>query len=116
MMRWIIPIQEGLKKTDEPSFVDKMIAVYEACLAIFQFKSGDREGTRDSLRRAKALACTFDAAPNYEAERLKFVRGSQWSNAHDALGKTAMGAVDLVLHDKEPELRKLWEEVCGHVE
>ena len=33
--------------------------------------------------------------------------------AYDALGKTAMDAVDYVLHDKEPELRKLWAEVCG---
>ncbi|MBQ6174677.1 MAG: helix-turn-helix transcriptional regulator [Clostridia bacterium] len=113
MMRWIIPTLEGLKRTDEPDFVDKMIAVFHACLAIFQFKSGDRDGAEDSLRKAKALARSFDAAPNYDAERLKFVRGSQWNSAHDALGKTAMDAVAYVLHDKDPELRKLWAEVCG---
>lgn len=114
MIRWIIPILEELKRTAEPNFMDKMIAVFNACLAIFQFKSGDLEGAQNSLIKSKALAHTFDAAPNYEAERLKFVRGLHWSSAHDALGETAMDAVEYVLHDKDPELRKLWEDVQGH--
>ena len=113
MMRWIIPTLEGLKRTDEPNFADKMIVVCEACLAGFQFQTGDREGAADSLRKAKALARRFDAAPNYDAGRLKFVRGSQWSGAHDTLGKTAMDAAAYVLHDKDPELRALWADVCG---
>ena len=114
MMRWIIPTLEGLRRTDEPNFVDKMIAVYEACLAIFQFKSGDRAGAEDALRKAKTLAQSFDAAPNYDSEKLKFMRGSY--SAHDPLGETAMDAVTFVLHDKEPELRQLWAEVCNHAE
>ena len=113
MMRWIIPTLEGLRKTGEPNFMDKMIAVCNACLAGFQFRSGDWEAAEDSLRKAKALARTFDAAPNYDAGRLKFVHGSQWISAHDALGKTAMEAVEYVLHDKDPGLRKLWTEVRG---
>ena len=113
MMHWIIPLLEGLKKTDEPNFLDKMIAACNACLAIFQFKSGNRKEAEDSLRKAKSLALTFDASPNYEVERLKFVRGSQWSSAHDSLGKTAMDAVEFVLHDKDPELRNLWAEVSA---
>ena len=114
MMRWIIPTLEGLKKTDKPNFMDKMIAVFHACSAIFQFKSGNRTESKDSLRKAKVQAGTFDAAPNYDADRLKFVHGSQWSSAHDALGITAMDAVEYVLRDKDPELRKLWAEVCDH--
>lgn len=114
MMRWIIPTLEGLKKSDEPNFLDKMIAVFHACSAIFQFKSWDRKEAEDSLRKAKAIARAFDAAPNYEANRLKYVRGSEMNNAHDALGETAMDAVEFVLHDKDPELRKLWTAVCGH--
>ena len=113
MMRWIIPALEGLKRTEAPDFMDKLIAAFEACLAGFQFRSGDRKAAEDSLRKAEALARCFDAAPDYDAERLKFVRGSRWSGAHDALGKTAMEAVAYVLHDKDPELRNLWAEVCG---
>ncbi len=113
MMRWIIPVLEGLKKTDEPNFLDKMIAVFHACLALFRFKSGDRKGAEESLTKARDLARFFDAEPNYEAGRLKYVHGSDLSNAHDSLGKTAMEAVGYVLHDKDPEFRKLWAEVCG---
>ena len=93
-----------------------MIAVFNACLAIFQFKSGDQEGAEDSLRKAKVLGHTFNAAPKYEAERLKFVRRSQWSSAYDVLGETAMYAVKYVLRDKSPELRKLWEGVRDDAE
>ena len=112
MMHWIIPTLEGLKKTDEPDFLDKMIAVFHACLAVFQFKSGDRKEAEDSLRKARDLARGFDAAPNYEANRLKYVRRSRMNSAHDPLGKTAMDAVEFVLRDKSPELRKLWKAAC----
>ena len=114
MMRWIIPTLEGLKKTDEPDFLDKMIVVFNVFLAVFQYKSGDREGAGDSLRSAKALAGAFDAAPDYAANRVKYVREPETTNAHDLLGKTAMGAVEYVLRDKDPELRELWTEVCDH--
>ena len=59
------------------------------------------------------MACAFDAAPNYVANRVKYVRESEMTNAHDWIGKTAMDAVENVLHDKDPGLRKLWAKVTG---
>ncbi len=114
MMRWIIPTLEGLKKADEPDYIVKMIVVFEVFLAVFQYKSGDRKGAEDSLRRAKSLAVAFDAAPNCAANQVKYVRESEMTNAHDLLGETAMDAVDYVLRDKAPELQKLWVEVRDH--
>ena len=114
MMRWIIPTLEGLKKTDEPDFLDKMIVVFNTCLAVFQYKSGDRKSAEESLRKAKSLAVAFDAAPDYAANRVKYVREQETTNAHDLLGKTAMDAMEYVLHDKDPELRNLWAQVFGH--
>ena len=114
MMHWIIPVLEGLKKSNEPGFVDKMIVVFNVFLAVFQYQSGDRKGAEDSLRKAKPLARAFDAAPDYAANRVKYVRESETTNAHDLLGKTAMDAAEYVLQDKDPELQKLWEEVCSH--
>ena len=113
LMRWIIPTMNGLKKTDEPDFIDKMIVVFDAFLAVFQYKSGDRKGAEGSLGKAELLAAAFDAAPNYAANQVKYVRESETTNAHDLLGETAMDAVKYVLHEKDPELRKLWAEVCG---
>ena len=114
MMRWIIPVLEGLKKTGKPDFMDKMIVVFDVFLAVFQYKSGDRKGAEDSLRKAQSLAVAFDAAPDYAANRVKYVREPETTNAHDLLGKTAVDAVEYVLHDKDPELRKLWKEVYSH--
>ena len=113
IMRWIIPTLKGLKKTNEPDFIMKMIVVFDVFLAVFQYKSGDRKGAEESLRTAKRLAVAFDAAPNYAANQVKYVRESETTNAHDLLGETAMDAVKYVLRDKDPELRKLWTEVCG---
>ena len=113
MMRWIIPTLEGLKKTNEPDFIMKMIVVFDAFLAVFQYKSGDRKGAEESLRTAKRLAVAFDAAPNYAANQVKYVRESETTNAHDLLGETAMDAVEFILHDKDQELLKLWAEACG---
>ena len=111
---WIIPVLEGLKKSDEPDFQDKMIVVFDVFMAVFQYRSGDRKGAEDSLRKAKSLAVAFDAEPDYAANRVKYVREPETTNAHDLLGKTAMDAVEYVLHDKDPELRKLWREVRSH--
>ncbi len=113
MMRWIIPTLKGLKKTDEPDFIVKMIAVFHVFLAVFQYKSGNRKEAEESLRKAKRLAVAFDAAPNYTANQVKYVRESEMTNAHDLLGKTAMDAVANVLHDKDPELQALWAEICA---
>ncbi len=114
MIRWIIPVLQGLKKTNEPDFLDKMIVVFNVFLAIFQYKSGDRKGAEDSLRKAKPMALAFDTAPNYAANRVKYVRESETTNAHDLLGKTAMDAAEYVLRDKDPEIRKLWAQVRDH--
>ena len=46
------------------------------------------------------------------ANRVRYVRESEMANAHDLLGKTAMESAEYVLRDKDPELRKLWMEVC----
>ncbi len=113
MMRWIIPALEGLKKTDEPDFIVKMIVVFDVFLAVFQYKSGDRKGAEESLGKAKILAAAFDDRPNYAANQVKYVRESETTNAHDLLGETAMDAVKVVLRDKDPELRKIWEEARG---
>ena len=56
---------------------------------------------------------------NYSQDKfggqLTFIRPCFWTESDPAYQtwKTAMEAVAYVLHDKDPELRKLWAEVCG---
>ncbi len=107
MMHWIIPALEGLKKTKEPGFIDKMIVVFDTYLAIFQYNSGKRKEAVESLRKATVLAHAFDAAPNYAANMVKYVRESEITNAHNLFGITAMDEVERILQNADPELREL---------
>ena len=107
MMQWIIPSLEGLKKTKEPGFLDKMIVVFYSFLAIFQYNSGKRKEAVESIKNATSLARAFDAAPNYAANMVKYVRDSERTNAHDFFGVTAMDAVKKILQNADPELRDL---------
>ena len=107
MMHWIIPALEGLKKTKEPGFIDKMIVVFDTYLAIFQYNSGKRKEAVESLRKATVLARAFDAAPNYAANMVKYVRESEITNAHNLFGITAMDEVERILQNADPELQEL---------
>ena len=107
MMHWIIPALEGLKKTKEPGFIDKMIVVFDTYLAIFQYNSGKRKEAVESLRKATVLARAFDAAPNYAANMVKYVRESEITHAHNLFGITAMDEVERILQNADPELREL---------
>ena len=107
MMHWIIPVLEELKKAKEPGFLDKMIVVFDTYLAIFQYNSGKRKEAVESLRKATVLARAFDAAPNYAANMVKYVRESEITNAHNLFGITAMDEVERILQNADPELREL---------
>lgn len=91
-----------------------MIVAFDVFLAIFQYKSGDRTGAEESLRKAKTLAIAFDATPNYMANRVKYVREAETTNAHDLLGETAMDAAEKVLQNADPEFLELWAKVGEH--
>ena len=83
-------------------------------LAVFQYRSGDRKGAEESLRKAETLARAFDAAPNYSANRVKYVREPDTTNAHDLLGKTAMDTAEYILRNRAPGLRALWAAARDH--
>ena len=114
MIRWAVPILEGLKKTQEPCVLDRYNAVLLAGLAGFQMKSGEKEEAVRSLRQACALARAFDAAPNYEVNQVKFI--SRVEASHDSLGETTMDALEKALQYICPELLDCLKEVSGHDE
>ena len=117
IIRWIMPVLEGLKKTGEPCVLDKFNAAFLAALSVYQWKSGENAEAIRSLRQAKALAAFFDAAPDYSAERLKYTGGKETNSAYDSLGRTAMEAVENVFKDHgemDPEMKKLWQEAMDN--
>ena len=118
VLRWGIESLRGLKASDRPDFIDKLCAVYSACLAGFQIEVGDADAARESMTRAVALARTFDAAPDYSCRNMRFIGdGERDAGAYDTLGATAMEALkNAVQSMKSDKLSDLLKELNQHDE
>ena len=75
----------------------------------------DYDALSDAEKAIRKYPHSFDVV--YAAANLYYTFGAatrkEMTNAHDILGKTAMDAVENVLRDKDPGLRKLWAKVTG---
>ena len=77
-------------------------------------KSGNADCAWNSLCKAKRIAENFDAAPDYNANEIRFVSGGKTRSAYDDLGATAMECVRKAIASMEDEeLFKLWKEISG---
>ena len=113
LLEWGILTLQGLKASNAPDYLDKICAVFFAHLAGFQLDSGDRSASARSLRHAVDLSRRFDAAPDYSALNLRFVRESDGS-FYDQLGMTAAEAVENALRDIASDaLWAIYRESCG---
>ncbi len=118
VLNWGIQSLQGLKATDRPDFIDKLCAVYMACLSGFQLRAGDANAARESLRRGIALARAFDAAPDYSCRNMRFIgEGERDGASYDTLGDTALRAVENAVKDMQnDELTDLWKELNSNDE
>lgn len=113
LLEWGIQTLQGLKVSNAPDYLDKICAVLFTNLAGFQLDSGDRSASERSLRHAVDLSRRFDAAPDYSALNLRFVRESDGS-FYDQLGMTAAEAVENALRDIASDaLWAIYRESCG---
>lgn len=115
ILLWWTTALNGLKPEGRVSLFDKYGAVVTAGCAAFAAAKGDEDVARKYLQEAIQIAKTFDAAPNYSMQGVKFNTGNETGVMYDSMGETAM---DGIYHDienaGEPErqvLRKLWEEL-----
>lgn len=112
MLLWLIDLLSGLTVEGKPSFLDKMNCVFYICLAYTQLKTNDADAARFSLRKSKALAAAFDAAPNYHADTIQFVSSGDSVSMYDDLGTTAADSLRNAVYSFEDEaLSALWREV-----
>ena len=118
ILNWGIQTLRGLKAAEKPDFIDKLCAVYLACLAGFQLKAGDADAARESLLRAVALARAFDTAPDYSCRNMRFIgEGERGWASYDTLGATGMEAVGNAVKDmKDDRLTDLWKELNSNDE
>ncbi len=113
VLQWGILSLRALKASDRPDFIDKLCAFFHAFLAGFQLAAGDDAAARDSLATAVVLARAFDAAPDCSCRNLLFIADWHRDDAYyDALGATAMEAVENALSDMNNEkLNAIWKEL-----
>lgn len=70
---------------------------------------GELEEAKKSLLKAKNIADKFDACPNYDMSRIKFVKLKDKTNVYDDIGTTAMMGIEITLKSFcDEELLKLW--------
>lgn len=113
---WGISTLSGLKDGDIPCFLDKVNGMLLVCLAYAQLQE-DKNNTsavRNTLRQAKQLAQSFDAAPDSHASALRFVSNHVLNGVYDDIGETGMAGIERAVASlEEPELNALWAEVAG---
>ena len=113
ILGWGTELLLGLREAGKPNFFDRICAALLATLAGSQFMSGQRDAARDTLRRAKALAAFFDAAPSYDESDIRFVGRVEGASAHDDMGATAMDGVrNAVSQFENEEFTALWSAVA----
>lgn len=110
-LRWLISYLKSVRAEDaEVSFVDKVLATYQAVAAHLLSKLGQNAEAEMAIREACRLAQKFDAAPNYSYSTMKFCDGSlEKVSLYDDLGQTAMEAVENALYGEA------WEKCTADV-
>lgn len=115
MLNWATGTLSGLKNGNEPCFLDKVTAMFGACLAYAQLEMGDEAAARASLKRAKSTAKAFDAHPDYSAGALKFIENAEPAGIYDDIGQTALAGVEKTVRELESaRLSEIWKEVKGN--
>lgn len=102
----------GLINPDKPTYTDKIESTLWVIRAEIMLELNRKAEAAENLRRAKSIALQFDAAPNYDASNIRFVKLSKPATAYDGNGVTAMMSVEnMVEQYEEKKLLELWRKV-----
>ena len=113
LLHWSIDLFLGLREDGKPNFFDKVNCALMAALAYAQWKTGQRDEARATLKRALDLAAFFDAAPSYDESDLRFVTRVEGASVHDDIGATAKDAAEAIVNGFEDEaFTALWQSVA----
>lgn len=115
LLQWGLTAISGLKDGQTPCFLDKIGASLTVWLAFAHLQNGENDAARAALKRARSLASAFDAAPDFRAGSLRFIRDDEQAGVYDDLGETALGGVEKTLRDLESSaLSAMWREENEH--
>ena len=112
ILHWELDLMRGLKREGRIDYLDKCHAEINALLAYIQLKSGREDEARTLMRTVRQTALSFDAAPDYSVNSIRYVSGTEQITAHDILGKTAAESVEFLLGSLSDDAGlKLWKEI-----
>ena len=112
ILRIALHFFQQFKEPGKPCFLDRGMIMLSVCLAEMHIQLNDSDTARDALRTAKRIAEEFDMDPNYEADSIRFVSGSERMTAFDDMGGSAKEGIINLINDLESEpLTALWEEI-----
>lgn len=83
-----------LRREDSASFLQRIEAICFVFSAYAHFRLSQTEAAEEALRRAKTAAAEFDADPDHDANRVRFVALTERHSGYDDLGATAAEAVE----------------------
>ena len=112
ILSWQIASYQGLKEPGKACFLNKNEALLETVCAQMWMIQGEPGAARDHLRRARAAALRFDAAPDYHGKGIRFFESKEPVTAYDDMGATAMEAIEKHIEEEAcEELSAMWEAV-----
>lgn len=109
--RWVEASMDAVRLPGQINSNDKILSGYVALAAFAYLQMGDPGSAKEALARTRKIALSFDAAPSYAANRIRFV-SIENATAYDDYGATALeGLEQLVKEQTSPAFSVLWEEV-----
>ena len=113
ILNWSLNIMNGLKKSKDPDFLDKLYSENVVLLAYIKSRTGEKEEAHALLEEAASVVRSFDNAPDYGITTLRYVSDVENASIHDMLGASAKESIDTLLGFlNDEEFLKMWKEVC----
>ena len=100
------------KKKGVLCFLDRIDCLYLTGIAYAELMLKNKDGAKDHLKKAKKKAEEFDAAPDFDARRERFVEIDEPCLAFDTTGETCIEGIESTIKLLESkELLKLWKSI-----
>ncbi len=110
IVEWGMGVFGGLRERGAVTYFDRLEIRGCTILAAIALRRGDAAEAEVQLRRAKAIAERFDAAPDYTMAHVRFYHGPETARAQDDMGETARDVILGFLCDEVGAgLRPIWE-------
>lgn len=103
---------EYYRRDDGTSYLDRIDTLYLTGLAYAELQLKNKKKATEYLRKAKEKGEKFDASPDFDARRERFVDINEPCMAYDTSGKTCIEGIENAISLlKADELMKIWKSI-----